>query len=461
MNRTSSTFFVGFLLVAVSALGQSVVTRPASDFPAGTGSILDTTRNAFGYPLVGATTLERREFFVGNSFFKSAWVAAPSSTEGRDGLGPTYNANSCSSCHPLDGRGIGFRGEPAQVDFSLLIRLSLVTKDKFFVHHPVYGEQLNPFGIAPVPGEGQVNVKFEDLPVTYPDGSVLHLRRPRFEFSNMAFGDFEIGTRISPRVGTQLIGLGLIENIDEADLLRLADPDDLDGDGISGRANYVMDIATQTPRIGRFGWKASQPSIRQQTAAAFNGDLGLTSSLFPAENCPAPQLLCRQAPSGGQPEVNEKVLDRVTTYTQLLSVPMRRHSQDPTVLLGERIFNDLHCQKCHQAQFRTSTRSPYGVLNAQLIFPYSDFLLHDMGMELADHRPDGKANGREWRTQPLWGVGLIPVVNGHQNLLHDARARNVEEAILWHGGEGEVSKQKFKQLSRDERDAVIKFVNSL
>lgn len=465
-RRRSRTALVAFAAGALVFLALTPGPRAGGDpaeFPAGSGSVRDVTRNAFGHPLNGVSNQERREFFVGNSFFKDVWVRAPSSTEGRDGLGPTFNATSCSSCHGLDGRGPAYleaKGK-TRVDLSLLIRLSGIDANGFLGDHPVYGDQLNPFGVHPVPGEGEALVEFHDVPVTYPDGQVVVLRRPQFRFERMAFGDLGPGSRFSPRQAPPVIGLGLIENIDEADILKLADPGDADGDGISGRANYAWDRVRGTQVLGRFGWKAGQPTVRQQTAAAFNGDMGLTTSLFPNENCPAPQTECQNAPTGGAPEVTDQQLDRVTTYMQLLAVPARRRPRDPEILRGEGLFHQVQCASCHTPRFTTSADAAREILRSQIIFPYADFLLHDLGHDLADHRPENLANGREWRTPPLWGVGLVPTVNGHQNLLHDGRARGVEEAILWHGGEAEKSRRDFMALSADERRSLIEFVNDL
>lgn len=458
------------------AIGASLLLGPApvavlnaapdpAETPGGTGSVRDLTRNAFGHPLTGVTNQERREFFVGNSFFRDVWVQAPSSTEGRDGLGPTFNATSCSACHGLDGRGPAFleANGKVRVDLSLLFRLSGIGVDGFLGDHPIYGDQLNPFGVKGVPGEGQATVEFTAVPVAYPDGRVVNLRRPRYAFANLAFGDLGAHphARFSPRQAPQVIGLGLIEAIPAADILALEDPQDADGDGISGRANWAVDLETGARALGRFGWKAGQPTVRQQSAAAFIGDMGLTSPMFPHENCPPAQTACANAPTGGSPEVTDQQLDRVTTYMRLLAVPARRKPRDPEVRRGEKLFHQVNCQACHTPRFTTGPDAAMEILRNQLVFPYSDFLLHDLGMELADHRPELMANGREWRTPPLWGVGMIPTVNGHQNLMHDGRARGVEEAILWHGGEAEASKRAFMELPADDRRALIEFVNDL
>lgn len=453
----------------------------SSDFPAGTGSVNDFSTMAFSRPMTGALQSEKREFFVGNSFFRDPWVVAPASTMGRDGLGPTFNAVSCSSCHQMDGRGIGYRKD--KVDISLLFRLSHVSPERTLVPDPWYGSQINPFGIPGVSGEGTVGVRFEITDGQYPDGTKYQLRRPVFDFSKLSFGALDPRTRTSARVAPQVIGLGLLENIPETEILKLEDPQDSNQDGISGRANWAVDLETGQKKIGRFGWKASEPTLKQQNAAAFLGDMGLTTSMFDQENCTPLQAECLKAPHGGQPEVSDLILDRVTAYMQLVSVPERRqklvgqsantkgaetNSAETTgqvdsseIQQGEKLFAQIQCAACHTPSFKTGSQSKFAILNEQLIWPYSDLLLHDLGMDLADHRPDKMANGREWRTQPLWGIGLFMTVNGHSNLLHDGRARSVEEAILWHGGEAESSKQSFMGLTAPNRALLIKFVENL
>lgn len=425
------------------------------------GTVSDFTENAFSHPFPSASRDERRHFFVGNSFFREAWVQAPSSTEGRDGLGPTFNSVSCSGCHTLDGRGMGFTPS-GNIHISLLFRLSQPGSDGF-IPLPNYGDQFNPLAIDRVEAEGKVSVQFEEKAAQYPDGAPYSLREPTFTFSDLRFGAFDPQTRVSPRVAPHLAGMGLLEAISEHDILALADPNDADGDGISGRPNYVYDLVAKEKRLGRFGWKANQPSLLQQNAGAFLGDMGITSSLFPQQNCPSAQKNCLAAPGGGPsggPEVSDQVLVRVTTYTRLLAVPNRRIDNPESVARGEEKFTEVGCAKCHTPSFVTGEHE-FALLTGQKIFPYTDLLLHDMGMPLADHRPDGLANGREWKTPPLWGIGLFRQVNRHMNLMHDGRARGVEEAILWHGGEAEGVKQAFMKLSRDERGALVEFVESL
>jgi CxxC motif-containing protein (DUF1111 family) len=216
--------------------------------------------------------------------------------------------------------------------------------------------------------------------------------------------------------------------------------------------------------IGKFGWKANEPSLEQQISAAFNGDMGLTNTTFPNENCPE-GIDCSSLPNGNNKgetvEVTDRQMSRIMTYMGAISVPVRRDYMKYNVLKGKELFNEMDCIKCHVNNFTTSEFELLPQIENVVIRPYSDFLLHDMGEDLADNRPEYLANGNEWRTQPLWGLGMIEFVNGHTFLLHDGRARNAEEAILWHGGEAEISKNKFMNASAEQREQVLSFLNSL
>ena len=419
------------------------------------------TRNAFGLPARNLTAEQRRTFAVGNSFFRQNWVTAPASTEARDGLGPTFNALSCSSCHHLDGRGRPPAG-PGDGQRGLLLRLSLPGTDATGapLPEPVYGGQLQDRAILGVPVEGEFVITYREVPGTFPDGESYRLRHPEYRLRNLAFGPLDSALLLSPRVAPAVVGMGLLEAIPAANIIAAADPEDADGDGISGRVNMVWDGRRNAMALGRFGWKANQPTVEQQTAGAFLGDLGITSALFPAENCPAPQAACQAAPNGGAPEISEERLGKVTRYMQTLAVPAMRDIDDPQVRQGARLFADIGCAMCHTPQHTTGTHE-IAALSHQTIYPYTDLLLHDMGPELADGRPDFAAGGPEWRTPPLWGIGLVETVNGHTLLLHDGRARNLTEAILWHGGEGAAARDAFRTLTPAERAALIRFLESL
>jgi CxxC motif-containing protein (DUF1111 family) len=389
-------------------------------------------------------------------------VTAPSSTTGLDGLGPTFNASSCSSCHFKDGRGAPPAG-PDEPFLGLLLRLSIPGQDAHGgpLDEPAYGGQFNHRAILGVPAEGTSAVAYEEVPGAFADGTPYSLRRPTYRLADLAFGPIDPAVLLSPRTAPFMIGLGLLEAVDEAAILALADEDDADGDGISGRPNRVWDPKTQRTVLGRFGWKANQAGVEQQNAGAFLGDLGITSALHPAENCPPAQTACAAAPSGGAPELDADKLDEVTYYARLLAVPARRDFEDPEVLRGKALFRDAGCAACHVPVLVTSALDGFPELAGQTIRPFTDLLLHDLGEDLADGRPDFLAGGREWRTPPLWGIGLIGVVNDHTLLLHDGRARGFAEAILWHGGEAERAREAFRTLGASDRAALIRFLESL
>ena len=420
-----------------------------------------TTRNAFGLSARNLSNQQRRTFVVGNSFFRQNWVSAPASTEARDGLGPTFNALSCSSCHLLDGRGKPPDG-PDDGERGLLLRLSIPGTDAHGgpLPEPVYGGQLQDRSIVGVPIEGQFVIVYQEVPGSLNDGEVYSLRHPSYQFRDLNFGPVHPDTMLSPRVAPAVVGMGLLEAIPEADIMSAADPDDADQDGISGRVNMVWDERSSALSLGRFGWKANVPTVEQQTAGAFLGDLGVTSGMFPLENCTAPQTECANAPSGGNPEIGAERLADVVFYAQTLAVPAMRNINDPQVLQGAQHFTKAGCAVCHTPRYVTGTHEIEALSN-QTIYPYTDLLLHDMGPELADGRPDFEAIGQEWRTPPLWGIGLVETVNGHTMFLHDGRARNLVEAILWHGGEGTASRDAFKDFTKEEREALIRFLESL
>jgi CxxC motif-containing protein (DUF1111 family) len=444
---------------------EALAPEPGEELAGGETTVFDQGTHAFSLAARNLADEHETGFFVGNSFFNKNWVTAPASTTARDGLGPTFNARSCSGCHFHDGRG----RPPLTVDepmLSMLLRLSVPGEDEHGgpKPEPNYGGQLQPFAIADVPPEGQVAIEWSERAGEYDDGQPYSLREPSYEISELAFGELAQDVMISPRVAPQMIGLGLLEAIPEATILGFADPDDDDGDGISGRPNYAWDPSAGELALGRFGWKANQVGLRQQDAGAFLGDIGITSSLHTAENCPPPQAACAAAPNGsedGAPELDDELLEHVTTYTRLLAVPARREVDDPEVLAGRELFRELGCDGCHVPRIETGELAGFPELSDQVIWPYTDLLVHDMGSGLADGRPDFEADGSEWRTPPLWGIGLFEVVNDHALYLHDGRARGLAEAILWHGGEAQAARDGFAALTADERDALLRFLGSL
>ncbi|MEZ4299904.1 MAG: di-heme oxidoredictase family protein [Polyangiaceae bacterium] len=434
---------------------------PQDVMSGGDTTIFDDGREAFSYPAKNLTREHKDTFFLGNTTFNRNWVQAPASVTSSDGLGPLYNATSCSACHFKDGRGA-----PPETDtepmLGLLVRLSVPGEDAHGgpLAEPAYGGQFNHHSITGVPPEGSCFVEYEEIQGTYPDGEPYSLRRPKLVFADLSYGDMAPDAMTSPRVAPVMIGLGLLEAIPEADILALADEDDADGDGISGRPNFVWSAGANAAVLGRLGWKANQPNMRAQVSGAFLGDMGITSSVRPDADCTPSETACAEAPNGGDPELPDDKLDRVVLYSRTLAVPARREYDDPDVIRGKQLFEAAGCASCHVESFQTG---PFEIeeLSNQTIFPYTDLLLHDMGEDLADGRPDYLATGTEWRTPPLWGIGLVHVVNHHEYFLHDGRARGLEEAILWHGGEAEPSRESFRAMSAPDREALVRFLESL
>lgn len=430
-------------------------------YSGGETTVFNRSEEAFGFSALNLTFDEGKEFAVGNSFFRQNWVVAPASTTARDGIGPFFNAISCSSCHFKDGRGRAplLDGETGH---GLLLRLSIAGLDATGANlpDPIYGGQLQDGAILGQTLEGKITIIYQPIIETFADGTTVVLQKPSYQISNLGFGALASNLQISPRVANQVIGMGLLEAIPESTLLGFTDENDTNKDGISGRLNYVHDVASNSKKIGRFGWKANQPNVRQQVAGAFLGDMGITTSLFPNENAPLGVDLSL-IPNGGTPEISDINFERVVFYSSTLAVPARRNYTDENVLKGKKTFNTIGCTSCHIPKIQTGNTHTIAALNNQTIRPYTDLLLHDMGADLADNTPDFKATGQEWRTQPLWGIGLIETVNNHTNLMHDGRAKNVTEAILWHGGEAKVAKDRFKKLTLAERNELLAFINSL
>ena len=425
-------------------------------------TVSDRSRDAFSRPAPNLSVSQRGEFFIGNAFFNSPWVVAPASASARDGLGPLFNARSCDACHNNDGRGRP-PVKPDEQPVSLVLQFATPTpgENNEPQADPNYGVNFNPFAIGDIPVEGKLRIGHREIKGEYGDGTPYTLLAPEYSFEELAYGELAADTKFSPRVAPSVFGSGLLEAIPESQIMERNDPEDLDKDGISGRPNQVWDHLTNRVVLGRFGWKLNQPSIAHQTAAAFSAEIGMTSSFRPGTVCSAVQTACAAAPSGGEPELSDEMFNHIVTYQRMLAVPMRRDLDSPPVKRGAGLFISAGCESCHRATFETGEIENQPWLSGQTIHPFTDMLLHDMGEGLADGRADFAASGNEWRTQPLWGVGLQQKVNGHTRLLHDGRARDVGEAILWHGGEAERAKETFRQMPREEREALLKFIDSL
>jgi CxxC motif-containing protein (DUF1111 family) len=452
----------GCALLLAATLAGAALGAVLDDRPGGDTTVEARGRRAFSLAAANLAPAEHTRFAIGNSFFRRNWVAAPASTRARDGLGPLFNARSCSGCHVNDGRAAP--GEPG-----LLLRLSVPGQDAQGgpLPEPRYGLQLATQALPGWAAEGRLQRDHDSLSGQFADGTRYALQRPRYRIDAPAYGPLDAALQTSPRIAPQLIGLGLLEAIAEADIEANAAAQAARGDAIRGQPNRVWDAPSGQLRIGRFGWKANAATLAHQTAAAFSSDMGITSSVFPAADCSPAQPQCATAPSGGSPEIDDRTLADVVFYTATLAPPERRDAAAADVQRGRQLFEQARCAVCHRPSYVTQAAFPplrpaqSPALAGQAIHPYTDLLLHDMGEALADGRPDFLASGRQWRTPPLWGVGLIEAVNGHQRLLHDGRARGVLEAVLWHGGEAQASRDQVLAMTAAEREALKRFVESL
>ncbi|WP_223450284.1 MULTISPECIES: di-heme oxidoredictase family protein [unclassified Pseudomonas] len=467
-----SALFLALGLSACDDAPRFTQAEPGEARSGGSATVRKTDQNAFSLPSANLPPSRRVDFSVGNSFFRNPWVIAPSTTTARDGLGPLFNTNACQGCHIKDGRG-----HPPAPDalnaVSMLVRLSIpdsptyakIIEQHGVVPEPVYGGQFQDMSVPGVAPEGKVRVDYTPVPVRFKDGTEVELRKPTLQITQLGYGPMHPDTRFSARVAPPMIGLGLLEAIPEEAILANAAAQAKEKNGINGRPNQVWDDALQKTVLGRFGWKAGQPNLNQQNVHAFSGDMGLTTSLRPFDDCTEAQTACKQAPNGngpdGEPEVSDNILRLVLFYSRNLAVPARRDVGTPQVLAGKTLFFQAGCQSCHTPKYTTAANAAEPELANQVIRPYSDLLLHDMGDGLADNRSEFQASGRDWRTPPLWGIGLTQAVSGHTQFLHDGRARNLLEAVLWHGGEAKAAQQQVLSFNAEQRAALLAFLNSL
>ncbi|MEM9349284.1 MAG: di-heme oxidoredictase family protein [Pseudomonadota bacterium] len=443
---------------------------------AGAATVPIHKHDPFMQPAATVTFEKELDFRVGEAMFQKIWVSSPSSTLGSDGLGPLFNARACSACHINAGRGHPPEG-PDDTTTSMLMRISVpggtaALSDEIegylaYTKDPTYGKQIQDVSLAGHRGEAKLEIAYEEIEVKLSGGEVVTLRKPSYSLGNLAYGPIDDGAVLSPRIAPQMIGLGLLEAIPVEDILALADPLDADGDGISGRPQIVWSVEYEQPMLGRFGHKAGMPTLRHQNADAFTGDIGISTPLTPTAwgECTEAQVQCRNAPHGDGDvrvhEVDMVGLDITTYYAANLGVPVRRGYDDHHVLRGKEVFYTTGCVACHTPAHVTHRLEDDPERSFQLIWPYTDLLLHDMGPGLADNRPEARANGREWRTPPLWGIGLTERVSGHTQFLHDGRARSLLEAILWHGGEADGQKEAVRTMPPEDRAALISFLESL
>lgn len=467
----------------------SAITKPSTSFSqaeqfeqmqGGAGTVKKLINpDIFSHPAANLTFEGRQEFMVGNGLFRKDWVSSPASTQASDGLGPLFNARSCQACHVKDGRGTvpGFDPLERSDVVALLLRLSLPGSaddarkrldqgEVASLPDPVYGHQLQPFAVPGLAAEGRIRIDYSEVPVQLNGGESATLMDPSYRVEDLGYGPMHPDVRFSPRLAPPMLGLGLLEAIHEDDILAHADVDL--GDGISGRPNWIKDVHTGQRVLGRFNWKAGQPTVEHQSSNAFSGDMGLSTPMFPSHygDCTPSQQACLDMPHGaqahlGEHEVPARLMDFVTMYSLNLALPQRRDVSDERVLAGKKLFYESNCIACHVPKYVTRRDAKRAEHRFQLIWPYTDLLLHDMGPGLADGQDEGDASGREWRTPPLWGIGLTKTVNPNATWLHDGRARTLLEAILWHGGEAQAVRDRVVAMTPAQRADLIRFLESL
>jgi CxxC motif-containing protein (DUF1111 family) len=456
---------IGLALLAGAIAIVRNTNLPIARKSSGAEFFYDANHSSFSHPAPALNAIQRQTFNLGNRIFNTNWVPAADAPNGFDGLGPLYNRKSCASCHVRDGRGQPTNDaalSSAHQPLSMLIRISIPGNAAHGAPKPVpgYGLQINDQALPGLAPEASVALIWQEIPGTYGDGEKFSLRAPTIKLRNPGYGALPSNVLSSARVAPAVFGLGLIEALSDATILALADPNDLNQDGISGRANMVYSRQMRVIAVGRYGWKANVATLTDQTLDAALFDIGLTSAQYPQQNCEVEQIACTQATSDGNPELSPAFTEKLTRYVQMLGVPKTRPSTDESTR-GEVLFREFQCAACHVDTLTTSTHSSLSYLRNQVFHPYTDLLLHDMGEGLSDNRPDFAASGAEWRTAPLWGIGLIPDINGHSFYLHDGRARGIAEAILWHGGEAQSAKERFRNAGSADRKALIAFVNRL
>jgi len=463
--------FFSFIYIFLAIFLIRAYTFADPSLPGGETSNQVENKNSFSLSSRNLEEHMRINFLVGNALFERMWEdSSISKNIAKDGLGPFFSARSCESCHINDGRGhIPLTNKEDKISVVIQISQNIAQSNDYIknIEDDIYGGQISEFAVKDVLKEADIIIDYKYSLEMYEDGRVVELRRPIIKIDNLNYGDFNESTTFSARIAQPMIGLGLIEHISDQSLLMNEDINDTNNDGVSGKANKVWDIENENLAIGRFGWKAAQPSVYQQTADAFYHDMGLSNKLYSNPfNCTSKQVECTKAISGNSEEyddleVSSDQLDLVTFYSSQLGVPARRSINAENVKKGKEIFFELNCNSCHVESFTTGDSGSHANLNNQIIYPYSDFLLHDMGESLSDGVSEFLAQGSEWRTPPLWGIGLTNIVSEEYGYLHDGRARTIEEAILWHGGEANEIIQNYKKLKKSEVNQLLSFINSL
>lgn len=413
--------------------------------PGGDTTVDDRTSNGYSFPAPNLSAEELERHLIGDAEFEAAFVTAPAPVN--PGLGPLYNHTNCDGCHRRDGRGLPQLGSGPTSQ--ALVRVSLPSGTPAVPGAPVdvpeLGGQLQDHAIFGFQPEVQVALTWKEEAGSYGDGVAFSLRRPELALSRPGGQPLPAGMLTSLRIGPAMFGRGLLEAIDVSTLEELADPDDADGDGIRGAINRPWDHLRHESGVGRFGQKANTATLQLQVAAAYANDMGVSNPIFPEPD--------------GRFDVDDETVRNVTFYLATLGVPARAEST-PAAAAGEELFDRFGCASCHVPTLVTGQHE-LAALSGQKIWPYSDLLLHDMGEGLSDGRPDFAASGRQWRTPPLWGLGLVQTVSPGAGYLHDGRARTLAEAILWHGGEAEAAREAFRKADRADREALLAFLGIL
>lgn len=455
-HNTRLNFYLLILLVIASCKPEdNTLQKVEGELAGGDATVYNNTSSAFATPAPNLTDAHTEQHLVGDALFEVSFVSSPSIKNG--GLGPAFNNNSCIACHPDDGRA----AHPTNINemSGLFYKISLPGRalNNGPLPVPGFGTQMQHQSLYGYDAEAKMAATYQEVPVTLADGTVVYLRKPTYSIVD-PYIEMPVNVLISPRIGMPVFGLGLLEAIPEMDVLALADEMDNNKDSISGKPNYVWNEIDQTMSLGRFGWKGGHATVLLQSAGAYNEDMGITNPIFSVESTHGQS---NGDPSAISPEVPMEDLEDVAFYSRTLGVPAARNLDDAVVIKGREVFDRINCASCHNPSFTTGSDYEIVEYRNQKIYPYTDMLLHDMGEELADNREEFDANGREWKTRPLWGIGLTKVTSGHTTFLHDGRARNIMEAILWHGGEAEPSRDDFKALSTNDREAILKFLDAL
>ncbi|MFA6195760.1 MAG: di-heme oxidoredictase family protein [Sulfurimonas sp.] len=427
------------------------------------------TEYIFMQQVAGLSNEEQDKFIMGKSFYRTPWVEAPTATTARDGLGPLFNSNTCINCHPNNGIG-SLYNENKIISRNYVTRVSIPSNGSKehenmlqysgFVQEPTYGAQISSNGVHGVKYEAMPMIRYKDIKITYPDGNSLTLKKPLHGVENqlkeLGYGAMQKDVILSNRLAPALVGLGFLEQLTDEQILSNQDINDTNRDGISGKANIVYSPLHKDFRVGRYTKKASAASVMEQSGAAAHNDMSLTNPFYASENCTQKQVECLNAPkadnlrSGADFDLPLERLEAIAFYLKNLKIPNSLITQKE----GEKLFETIGCTKCHMPTFKLSS--------GYEIKPFTDMLLHDMGANLGDGRSEFLATPNEWKTPALWGIGKYILTSSKEpELLHDGRAKSIEEAILWHGGEAQKSQNDFLNLSKKERNQLIQYIKEL